>query len=234
MKLNSLLAGVALLALTTGANAADLLYSTPAPAYKASYAPYVAVRAGVISPEDADANFGTSPNGVTGGFDPGYVFSGALGIAGNQWGIFAPRFEALIEASGAGLKSGQFFNATGPVGAPFTLDGSQKALAAYGGLLIDLPLTGWGITPFVGAYLGMADVDVVANVGGFSAINDSDTVLAWKLTAGLSYDLYRDVKLEASYDYTTFADVNVQGIGGLNTSDDLTSHTFKLGARIGL
>jgi len=73
----------------------------------------------------------------------------------------------------------------------------------------------WGVTPFVGASVGVADNalsgvsdhglafgrgGVVVPVGGFVA-NASRTNFAWALTAGLDVDIAPNLKLELSYRY---------------------------------
>lgn len=228
MKITKLLTGTALAVfLTAGAaQAADLLYSNPPIHQKgitSNVGPYVALRGGATFPNDVDANFGTSANGVTGSFDSaGWAADVAFGYAFGSWGFLSPRLEAELDYSSAQLASGQRFNAAGPVGTPFALDGSRTALTGFGNVLFDLNSGFMGFTPFLGAGVGVADVAIQANAGGFNVIDDSDTTFAWKLIAGLSYDIAPGVKLELAYNYVTYSDVTVNGIAGLNTHGDET------------
>ena len=114
--------------------------------------------------------------------------------------------------------------------------------------------TWYGITPFIGAGVGVAhhmasgvsDVGLGGYSGGIGIAKATDsTNLAWALHAGLGYFVSPNLKLELAYRYLNMGDAKVGTIvcqGGaascgtpvLQTSyklRDIESHDFKLGMR---
>lgn len=222
---------IASLALATPAVASDLLYTQrdTKPSI-ASSGPYLAIKGGVVFPEDVDAH--TSPtNGVTGGFDNGYDLGVALGYSFTSLGPVTPRLEAEVSYSKASLSTGQAFNASGPVGASFALNGDQTILTGWLNGYFDIPM-GWGFTPFIGAGVGLSDINAKAQIAGFNVLDDSDTSLAWNLTAGMSYDINQRTSLELAYRYVDNTDVSLKGIGPITVNDDFISQQVNAGLRI--
>ena len=101
-----------------------------------------------------------------------------------------------------------------------------------------------GFTPYVGAGLGMAFVDLrgvnfvkeaptafVVPLGDVSRTN-----LAWSLMAGVATDLGRGVMLDVGYRYINMGDIGVndQAAGYAFHLKDLSQHQIKAGIRIPL
>lgn len=119
----------------------------------------------------------------------------------------------------------------------------------YVGLLnayLDLG-TWYGVTPFVGAGVGVAYValddfrDINVPRGGVAYAPDSSTTnFAWALYAGLGYEVNDRLSLELAYRYLNMGDVtsgNLVRYTGVNNVDDrytlenLHSHDVKVGMR---
>lgn len=111
-----------------------------------------------------------------------------------------------------------------------------------------IDITTWrGITPYVGAGIGIASIDVQ----GFKDVNvpagsvfygnadNSTTNFAWALYAGLSYDVTAQFTLDLAYRYTDLGDATTGVATAYDGSSsyrgleirDITSHDLMLSAR---
>lgn len=103
-----------------------------------------------------------------------------------------------------------------------------------------------GITPFVGAGIGVAGVQVnglkdvnVPNASVFYGDDNTETNFAWALYAGASYDVTSAVTLELGYRYLNLGDASSGTVTAYDASssyasvdlDDLHSHDLMLGMR---
>ena len=87
-----------------------------------------------------------------------------------------------------------------------------------------------GFTPYLGGGIGVAYhrlTDVTLPVG---SANGSRADLAYNLTAGLSYDLTNNLKMDVAYRYVDLGFARSKGATPI-TVDDLKSHEIKLGVR---
>jgi len=104
-----------------------------------------------------------------------------------------------------------------------------------------------GITPYVGAGIGIASIDVQGYTDintpqagfAFSARDNSTTNFAWALYAGLSYDVTEQFTVDLAYRYTDLGDaesgpvrtyLDPTTVPGLEIRD-ITSHDLLLSAR---
>ena len=239
MKLAKLLCGVALGAfVASNAMAADLLYSAPAPQAVAYGGPYFGAKIGANWMDDTTGDFdGAGVATDTFSFDTGFTGSIVAGYAfGSRWGMLSPRVE---------VEAGYLSNDVDTVdpdsgGAPAASDGSIDAFYWFANLIFDIPMSGWGFTPFIGGGVGFANVsfDNVNNppAGTLAdGVNDENTAFAWNLTAGLSYDISRNVSFDVAYRFVQFTDVEFADIGGVGiTSDDIDNHQVTAGVRVHL
>ena len=90
-----------------------------------------------------------------------------------------------------------------------------------------------GVTPYIGAGIGMANVDykVKGPVGDF--INGQDTTrLQWALMAGAAIDVSENVKIDLGYRYSRIASGTAGNAGPLTIADKgLESHQLRAGLR---
>jgi opacity protein-like surface antigen len=257
MKLTALVCGVAVgsLLLLEHAQAAGLTHQ-PAPAMAQNGEPYFGVKGGVSwvgnDPAFACTQSPLVIGGVCGGaadtavidlktgFDAGMMVGYSFA---DHWGVFVPRVE---------LEFGYLSNdvntvtlAVGGVAGTANPDSSEiNAFYGLASLLLDIP-TGWGFNPFIGGGVGFANVrlDHVGKISGLAIIgpgstfifDEEDTAFAWNLTAGLSFDISRNITLDIAYRFLQFSSVDILDPGtSLFSSDDIDNHQVNLGVRVRL
>ena len=243
MKMKALVCSTALAGLLAASPvlAADVLYSAPAPIAPAAGGPYFEVKGGanIIS---SDPGFATDAGDLAAGtpdtlnLDTGFFGSVAFGYAfGNRWGPLAPRLE--VELGFLNNNVGTYDDdGPGVGGAVAAGQGQLNAFFGLTNLLFDIPVGWGGLTPYVGAGIGFANVrlDQVGTVGG-TVFNSEDTAFAWDLTAGVSYDISRNVTFYVFYRFLQFNSVNGTLIGGgFTSSDDIDNHQVGAGIRVHL
>lgn len=213
--------------------ASDLLYAPRPvkPSIHEASGPYIGIKGGLNTNDDVSANV-TPTTGGTGDFDNGFNAGITAGYAFGDWGYFSPRLEIEAGYLTNSLESIQAFNAGGPTGAPFAAAGDLTAFYGLANILFDVPLTErFGAFAGGGVGFGKISADNI-NVSGFTLIDDDDTAFAWNLTAGLSYELTRNVTVEASYRFLQFHDVNLNGVGPIVVNDDVDNHQVNIGLRV--
>jgi opacity protein-like surface antigen len=254
MKIAKLLCGVALGGLlASNAMAADLLYSSPAQAVVNYGGPYVGVKGGVnwlgSDPSFTDVIGGFGAGGVASistdtGFDVGLYGGYAFG---QRWGMLSPRLEVELGylANDVSSIAGATAAGVAVAGSPATASGEVNAFYGLTNLILDVPMAGWGFTPFFGAGVGFAKVrfDNVQNtaaLGGGAAgttfFNGEDTTFAWDVTAGLSYDISRNVTFDIAYRFLQFTSVSqlTPGAPTTSSSDSIDNHQVNVGVRVHL
>jgi opacity protein-like surface antigen len=275
------LASVAVLALTRFANAADLLPPPPMP----EPPPPVAEFSGWYLRGDVGvaANFsvpslGISPDPVAAGQASGFLD----GNANNSFNNSTLSSSALFDV-GVGYQVNNWFRAdlTGEFRGggelqsletlnDFNLNGNQKQFAdfyrantssAIGLVNAYADLGTWyGVTPFVGAGVGVAynrlsgftdtgfssQNGAIFPTGGYAA-DHSTTNFAWALMAGLDFNVTQNLKLELGYRYLNYGNFTSSAINCLNgtgqgngfnctpntisTKSTLASNDFRIGLR---
>lgn len=106
--------------------------------------------------------------------------------------------------------------------------------------------TYWCITPFVGAGVGFASIEVlglkdvnVPNNSVFYAADHTETNFAWAVYGGLAYEVNPSVTIDLAYRYTDLGDARSGTVTAFDNSssyasvdiDDITSHDVMLGVR---
>jgi opacity protein-like surface antigen len=106
------------------------------------------------------------------------------------------------------------------------VDGKAKSLSGFVTGSYDLPVAG-AFKPYIGVGVGFIDVDLhvdtraamnAGTVSRFDIINGSDTVVGYRGTLGVAYDM-GDVDLTLAYTYTFTDRMNIPGKGTLVTFD---------------
>jgi opacity protein-like surface antigen len=134
-------------------------------------------------------------------------------------------------------------NGSGPGTNEYTAD--IESWAGLANAYIDI--FSWrGITPYVGAGIGIASVEVmglkdvnVPNNSVFYGQDNTEVNFAWAIHAGLSYDVTPQVTLELGYRYLNLGDAASGEVVAYDGSssyenvqlDDLHSHDLMLGMR---
>ncbi len=187
---------------------------------------YVGVRGGASLL--GDTNYDALGGNVDNSYDTSYFFGGMVGYDFNGSG---PGFRA--EAELAYLQAdidtqrlgGKTFNGAGATG-------DTSVLAGFASLYYDLPFSS-GITPFVGAGIGLANVDLedhgVKGAGTF--MEDSANAFAWHLTAGADIAMTDQASLELGYRYLAVEGVDLISVDGTGNTVDLNSHLLFAGVK---
>lgn len=180
------------------------------------------------------------------GFNVGLIGGYRFG----SWGTVSPRFEVETGYLANNADSSNSTIITSVIGIPFlttigTNDatiGEVNAHYALASLLFDIPLNG-PVMPFIGGGVGFANVsfdNIIIQSGANTGVliaNDEDTVFAWNVTAGFSYNLSRNIALALSYRYLRFEGIDALSTaagGGTINSNDVENHQVNLGFRFEL
>lgn len=189
---------------------------------------------------------------------PGWYLRGDLGY---YWGTMgaaqaAPGFPSpanndpgngFVGGVGAGFKSGWVradvtvdytsdMKYSGTVAAPGDVTAKIDAVTALFNGYLDLG-TWYGVTPYVGAGAGMAnlrahDYATTATAPSGSGLSHSDWKFAWAVMGGLGYSLAPNLTLDASYRYVNFGDVTAASdAAGAMTLKNLAAHEVRVGVR---
>lgn len=235
-----LLSSVALIATVAAASAADLPRRTaPAPVYAPPIMAfswtgfYVGAQIGyafgdvngrLTDAVGGNANaYSYSPDGFIGGLHAGFNW---------QFGSIVTGLEGDVEYSGLSGRNGVFGVGAAVVGpnggAPFyhTTDINwQASLRARLGVAFDRALI------YVTGGAAFADTDHTIGSVGFPAFHTySDTRWGWTLGGGLEYAFTNNWTARAEYRYTDFGRVsNLNAVQNSRDSNDLTTHTIRLG-----
>ncbi len=204
------------------------------PSAKAQW--YVSANAGGTILSDADITDTAAIGSFTGevGFDTGFGVSGAVGYA-----YGALRFEGEISYRKNDLDDLQVNSLTlggttisGVLGT-FALEGDTTALGFMANGWYDMD-TGTPWVPFVGAGLGIAKINIdIESVAGIPTIYDeSDTVFAFQVGAGVGYKVTPTTTVSLSYRFFGTADPEFDD--GFDKIDaEYMSHNVMVGVLFG-
>jgi opacity protein-like surface antigen len=194
--------------------------------------------------------FATAPNFTfldKGSFDSGPIFGVGVGYQWNHW----LRFDVTGEYRGkVGFTALDRYS--DPAGTTFFTNdyrGTKSEWVFLANAYADLG-TWYGITPFVGAGIGFAniridnfrDTNVIAGGGGW-APGGSKTNLAWALHAGLAYNVTPTFTVELAYRFLWLGNGQTGTLVNLDPTvpcatvcdqmhfRDIYSHDLKLGMR---
>jgi opacity protein-like surface antigen len=162
---------------------------------------------------------------------------------------FGDKYCVTATAAIAGASCSPADIAGGGQGGFNSFNGRISAMTFLANGYIDLG-TWHGLTPFVGAGVGFANVKVSgltdsgvnATLAGFSPVatsyygDRSKTNFAWALMAGVGYDVSERLKLELGYRYVNMGSIKgIAGCGnpscGIVGYNDIDAHEFRLGMR---
>lgn len=193
---------------------------------------YVTARAGLNLAADNDFSFvdngalGIGDGAVSGNFDNGFTFGGAVGRKINQnWAV---EIDWPYQANDAS-------DLTFPNGSAGT-SAQIASTGIYLNAVYSAPQFGgerW--TPYVGAGIGYIDeVSFDVTVDGTERSFASDSDVSWQAFAGARYQLDKDWSVSAELRYLPISDVDMKEEAGLATRLNGISHdstSFQLGLR---
>lgn len=177
-------------------------------------------------------------------FDGAPFFAAGIGYRWNHW------FRTDVTGEYRSKSDFDGLDIASQVGPPAFIPDNYTAKKSEWVALLNgyLDVGTWhGITPFVGAGVGAANIkisdftDVGVNVDSVAFGDDHDEWnFAWALYAGLAFDVTDAFTVELAYRYLDLGDGesgDLIGFDGTNTIDnpmkfnDITSHDLKLGVR---
>lgn len=188
-----------------------------------------------------------SQQSVDTSFKTGFVVGGNWGV---DWGTFRTELEFAYRENQSG-KSGHVTTMYkyGTVGGPLTTSSTKNEvepmslrLRAYSLMAnvwydfhgLDLPN---GITPYVGAGIGGASVQLSGTINNKALISTNDFVFAWQAGAGVSMPVSESVKLFVDYRYFAADGAKLKltpGFHGGDISPDFNGHSVLIGLRLNL
>jgi opacity protein-like surface antigen len=197
-----------------------MLLSVSSIAYSAE-GPYVSGNLGIAMASDSDL----SETGATGTmeFDQGFAFGVAAG-----YGFGSTRVEGEIAYQKNDYDK-LSINVPGVGSWSTDVDGDATSTAFLVNGYYDFKNNS-SITPFIGAGLGFAKVDVGAiSVPGFGTVTTSadDTVFAYQIGAGVGFAVNEKVSLDLKYRYFATSDPDFEG-----TEAEYSSHNLYAGVRV--
>lgn len=173
-----------------------------------------------------DAEF---TEGLSGDVESEGDIAASLGLGyefGNNW---------RVELDGTALSTEM-----GTLASAGEVDVELQTLAVMANAIYDFDDFGlW--KPYIGAGIGLVEVDVHAFDSGVVAINDTDTGLGWQILAGLGYSISDNLTWDTNYKYLDYGTARASGrsvsgsssfIGDLTTDlEDVGAHTLMTGFR---
>lgn len=191
---------------------------------------YVGVEGGVLLVEDIDYDIAGVSEAATVDHHMGYDFGGVLG-----YDFGRVRLETEVSYRSANMDAytsltttpGYTGNGLTSLGAGSfdTVYGSTSALSFMVNGLVDF---GDDTTSaFLGAGVGVARIDTNADVTGYGAfIDDSDTVFAWQVLAGVRRAVSDHVDVTLKYRFFNADDVNLVDVTGREFDGRFRSHSI--------
>jgi len=154
-------------------------------------------------------------------FDTSNVFYGAVGIDG---GLFRSELELSFRDSDI-----ENFRTSG--GGPAAGSGSFDSVALMSNLYLDLPLPATGFSVWAGGGVGVVQFE--GNIDSVGSLDDSDFEdaeygFAYQLRAGVTYDLTRNLSVNAGYRYWHAGEVDFENV----RLDETELHTIDIGLRL--
>jgi opacity protein-like surface antigen len=184
------------------------------------------------------------------------IFGGGIGYAWNSWLRFDVtgeyRTKALMKTTGRYMGASDFcFPTQFGTGSCFdNISGNLSSAVFLANAYVDLG-TWWCLTPFIGAGVGTArnmisgvqDQGIISNGSqgfGYTSNNSAQWNLAWDVTAGLTYNVSENLKVDLSWRYLNMGSpqtsvVNCQNTspcaGAFYTLQNVSAQDFRVGLR---
>jgi opacity protein-like surface antigen len=197
---------VALVFITTSAHAADK-------------GMYFSGNAGLSILSDADnEQFGVV---LESSYDPGFNVGGAIG-----YNYGSARAEAEIAYHRNDVDEVSAFG----IGVPG--DGTVSALSFMVNGYYDFHSGNSPWVPYLGGGIGVANVDADISVIGLQFVDDSATVFAYQLMAGLGFNINPTTTLTMGYRYFGTTDPEFDDVFGVPFDSEYQAHEFNLGVRV--
>lgn len=178
---------------------------------------YLGGAAGLGHTQDMDVDTATVDEDA----DMDHGFAGVVSFGYKYDEAWRGEFELGYRRNDVDSVSGTSLNAGGDV----------DATTGMVNVLYDFE-NGSNFTPFLGAGIGAAHIDVDGTLGNtVSVIDDDDTVFAGQLIAGVGYKVTDSLDLTARYNFMAAPDVDVTAVNGTRVESDYYNHAIMFGLR---
>lgn len=178
-------------------------------------------------------------------FKTGFVVGGNWGV---DWGNFRTELEAAYHSNSSN-KTGHLVTSyqSGPIGGALTstiatrdsivpTDVTLHAYSLMANVWYDFHgFSAMGITPYIGAGVGLAQVQIGGRVNGINLIEKNDYTFAWQVGAGASVPVSQDMNLFVDYRYFAADGAKLElrpGFHGGGINADFDANEVLLGLRI--
>lgn len=190
---------------------------------------YVGIEGGLTHNDKSGVKGDGSLLDVGANYKEGYVFGGVLG-----YDFGSVRLEGEVAHRHNKLKAFNIINSGGnglTVGNVASDSGVAKVTSGMVNVMLDVG-SGWIVTPYIGAGVGVADAKFDNfSYGGATFADGSKTVFAYQAIAGLSYAISKAVDLTLDYRYFATDDAHIRDGLSQRVSVEYTSHTAMIGLR---
>ena len=161
---------------------------------------------------------------------------GVTGALGYKFPVLPLRAEAEIQTSKSSFDSG-----SSSLGAITSITGDYKQFSGFLNAYLDVPKSFYGFSPYIGAGVGMARVDL-NNLNVFSGATNvvkfsgSENAFAWQVMAGVQFHLFGQATLNAGYRLVKQESIKLTNAAAASALQSIRSgdnHIFELGVAIG-
>lgn len=202
--------------------------------------PYLSVDVGVTWLDDADNTFKGTGDKFKSEYDTGFTVGAAAGYDFNMW---RAEFEIAYRQNSLDKIKGVFDvdNGNGNGDIVLAQVGTVESRSAGGDVsALSFMVNGYfdfhnqsPLTPYLGGGIGLARVSVNdLSVGGEKIVDDSDTVFAYQLAAGVGWEFMPNLILDLGYRYFATADPKFRDMEGERFESEYETHNLMLGLRI--
>jgi OmpA-OmpF porin, OOP family len=216
---------------------AALLAGTASAAMAQNYAPgpYIGLKGGITNLEDQSIT-GHTGNALNLSTDADIGF-GVLGFGGYSFGLWrlegelgyrSNELDTLGVANDGGIPATQ--GQAGQTGTTQAAGGRVNAISTMGNLIFDLPWSFAGISPYIGAGVGVARIEQRGTAApNVRYVDDSQWRLAYQGIAGLSWNFNPRWSVSAEYRYFATTDPQYRDAQGLKVDGEYQTHNGFIG-----
>ncbi len=171
---------------------------------------YYSGNMGIVSASDSDISDGSDSGELS--FDDGFAITGSLGYTLG----YAGRVELEM-----GYRANDVDKVTLYGYGTGSVDGDMTTISLMGNAYYDFSTIGQ-FTPFIGAGIGLANIEAEFDLAG----NEDDTVFAYQVAAGGSFAVSENLNIDFQYRYFGTEDPNFDGLEA-----EYNTHNLILGLR---
>ncbi len=146
---------------------------------------YYSGNMGIVSAADSDISDGSDSGELS--FDDGFAITGAVG--------YTLGYAARVELE-MGYRANDVDKITLDGYGSGSIDGDMTTISLMGNAYYDFASVG-RFTPFIGAGIGLANIEAEFDLAG----NEDDTVFAYQLAAGGSFAVSENLNIDLQYRY---------------------------------